>query len=178
MTRVLIIGSSGAGKSTFARRLGERTGLEVIHLDRLYWRPSWTEPSKEEWKGIVTDALARDNWIMDGNYGGTMEMRLAACDTVIFLDMPRWLCVYRVIMRSTIYRKTTRPDMADDCEERFDWDFVKWVWQYPARSKPKIEKLLSALPPSTKVIRLSSTARIERFLSTLPENGSYAMAKR
>lgn len=178
MKRVLIIGSSGAGKSTFARRLGLISGLKVIHLDRLHWRPNWAEPSKEEWKRIVADALKGDSWIMDGNYGGTMKMRLAACDTVIFLDMPRWLCVYRVIRRSTIYRKAARPDMADGCEERFDWDFVKWVWQYPTRSKPRVESLLSAVPSSTKVIRLSSKVQVEQFLSNISGNGSYAMAKR
>ena len=178
MRRILIIGSSGAGKSTFARGLGEATGLKVIHLDRLYWRPRWTEPPKEEWKKIVADALKGDSWIMDGNYGGTMEMRLAACDTVIFLDISRWLCVYRVIMRSTVYRKSARPDMADACEERFDWDFIKWIWQYPVRSKPRVESLVSAVPPTTRVIRLSSRAEIKRFLSGISRNRFYAMAKR
>src|SRR5690242_8971677 len=97
MKRIAIIGSSGAGKSTLARRLGEITGIEVIHLDKIYWLPGWTEPSKEEWSQKVTEVIKGESWILDGNFGGTMETRLAACDTAILLDIPRSVCVYRIL---------------------------------------------------------------------------------
>ena len=99
MKKILVIGSSGAGKSTFSRRLSEITGIEIIHLDKLYWKPNWTEPSKDEWKKTLEKAVSKKAWIMDGNYSGTLEMRLPACETVIFLDLPRTVCVYRVIKR-------------------------------------------------------------------------------
>lgn len=169
MKKILVIGSSGAGKSTFARRLGERTGLKVIHLDRLYWKPNWVETTdKDVWKKVVREALAGEAWIIDGNYGGTMEMRLEKCDTVIFLDLPRALCVYRILKRVALYRPGARPDMADGCDERFDWEFIKWVWNYPSRSKPKVEALLKRCENEKKIIRLKSRREIESFLANYP----------
>jgi adenylate kinase family enzyme len=168
MKRILIIGSSGAGKSTFARRLGERTGQEVIHLDKLYWNPNWVETAKDEWQKKVEKAVQGDSWIIDGNYSGTMELRLPACDTVIFLDMPRTLCVYRILKRVAFYRKGSRPDMAEGCDEHFDWEFIKWVWNYPTRSKPKVEALLKKFQDTKTIIRLNSKKGIENFLANCP----------
>ncbi|HEX9962862.1 MAG TPA: DNA topology modulation protein [Pyrinomonadaceae bacterium] len=168
MKKILVIGSSGAGKSTFSRRLSEKTGLEVIHLDRLYWKPNWVETTdKTEWKAVVEKALAGDVWIIDGSYSGTLPMRLEKCDTVIFLDMPRALCVYRLLKRLALHRPGARPDMADGCDEKFDWEFIKfikWTWNYPARSKPKVEALLKSCENEKKIIRLKSKREIENFL--------------
>jgi adenylate kinase family enzyme len=86
--RVLILGSPGAGKSTLARRLAERTGLPVIHLDAEYWQPGWVEPEPAAWAGTVSRLVERPRWIMDGNYGGTRAIRIAAADTAIYLDYP------------------------------------------------------------------------------------------
>ena len=165
MKRILIIGSSGAGKSTFARRLGDATGLQVIHLDKIFWNPNWVETAKDEWQKKVEKVLELDSWIVDGNYSGTMETRLAACDTVIFLDMPRTACVYRILKRVAFYRRGARPDMAEGCDERFDWQFVKLVWNYPTRSKPKVETLLKRFQDSKNVIRLKSKKEVENFLA-------------
>lgn len=96
LRKVLIIGSGGSGKSTLANRLGQRTNLEVIHLDQLYWRSGWVETPKAEWLEIVSDIVKRDQWIIDGNYSGTLEPRFKACDTIIFLDLPRTVCVWRI----------------------------------------------------------------------------------
>jgi adenylate kinase family enzyme len=163
MKKIIIIGSSGAGKSTFARRLSKATGLEVIHLDRLYWKPNWTETPKDEWRKMVEDVVQGDSWIIDGNFSGTMEPRFEACDTVIFLETPRTVCIYRILKRVAFYRKGRRPDMADGCDEKFDWEFLKWVWNYPARSKPKVEALISRFQDK-KIIRLKSKKDIENFL--------------
>ena len=165
MKKILVIGSSGAGKSTFSRRLGAATGLQVIHLDILHWKPNWTEPGKEEWRQTVEDALKGEAWIMDGNFSGTMEMRVRAADTVIFLDLPRVLCVYRILKRVVTYRKGTRPDMAEGCDEKFDWKFLKWVWNYPQRTKPKVEALLRAAENEKTVIRLKSRSEVDKFLT-------------
>src|SRR4051812_43420428 len=104
MQRVLVIGPGGAGKSTFAVELAQRTGLPLIHLDALYWRPGWVEPAKGEWASTVEGLVATERWLLDGNYGGTMTARLRRCDTVIFLDRSRWLCLWRVIRRRAQYR--------------------------------------------------------------------------
>mgnify|MGYP002149391403 FL=1 len=83
MKKILVIGSGGAGKSTFATRLGELLRINVVHLDRLHWKPGWVEPSKAEWAETVNELISREAWVMDGNYSGTLEQRLAACDTVV-----------------------------------------------------------------------------------------------
>ena len=93
MRRVLLIGSGGAGKSTLARRIAARTGLPLIHLDALYWKPGWVETPAAPWRETVAGLLQRDTWVMDGNYGGTLDLRLAACDTAIFLDLPPRICL-------------------------------------------------------------------------------------
>jgi adenylate kinase family enzyme len=164
MRRILVIGSSGAGKTTFSRRLGDVTGIEVVHLDKVFWRPNWTETPKDEWAETISRLLEKDSWIVDGNYGGTMEMRLSACDTAIFLDMPRTLCVWRILKRVVRYRDGTRPDMADGCRERFDWEFLKWVWNYPVRSKPGVEDRLTRYRSGRNVYTLRSQRDVDAFL--------------
>ena len=164
MRRVLVIGSGGAGKSTFAAHLGERTGLPVIHLDALFWRAGWRETPREEWAARVEELLAADAWIMDGNYGGTMERRLAACDTVVFLDFPRALCLWRVIKRRATFRGRSRPDVAEGCEERLTWEFVRWVWGYPRTRRPGVLERLSGLKEGQKVFILRSPREARRFI--------------
>ena len=168
MKKVLIIGSSGAGKSTFSRRLHQTTNLPLIHLDRLYWKPNWVETiDKDEWKQTIENALHGGAWILDGNYSGTLEMRLEKCDTVIFLDLPRLICVYRILKRVAFYRKGSRPDMADGCDEQFDWEFLKIVWNYPTRSKPKVEALLKRFENKKTIFSLRSKKEIEDFFVNL-----------
>jgi adenylate kinase family enzyme len=163
MKRVLIIGSGGAGKSTLARRLGEKTGIEVIHLDALFWNPGWVRTEKAEWLEIVREVIEKESWIMDGNFGGTLEMRAEAADTIIFLDIPRWLCIYRIMKRWIMYRNVSRPDMAPGCPEKVDREFFMWVWDYPKRSKPEKERILKRYADEKTIIRLRSTREIEGF---------------
>lgn len=120
MKKILIIGSGGVGKSTLARELGTILGLEVIHLDTWYWNPGWVETPKAEWQSIVQDLTLPESWIMDGNYSGTLDLRLSVADTVIFLDFTRILCLARVIKRRFMYAGQSRPDMASDCPERLN----------------------------------------------------------
>jgi adenylate kinase family enzyme len=167
MKRILVIGSGGAGKSTFARRLGKILQIEIIHLDSLYWRPGWVETPKQEWKKRVEHLIARDSWIMDGNYSGTLELRFAACDTVIFLDMERIICLWRVIKRAMKYRNKSRPDMAQGCPERVTLEFILWVWNYKKRSRAKIVRVLNEKTQNKKVIWLRSDAEVERFLAVI-----------
>src|SRR5215208_1590330 len=97
--RVLVIGSGGAGKSTLAARIAERSGLPLVHLDALYWRAGWVEAPKDEWARIVERLIAEPAWVMDGNYSGTLERRVAVADLVVFLDLPRLVCLTRIVRR-------------------------------------------------------------------------------
>jgi adenylate kinase family enzyme len=166
MRKVIVIGSGGSGKSTFSRRLGAKLGLPVVHLDKLFWRPNWVETPKDEWSEIVRSELDKDFWIMDGNFGGTRELRMQACDTIIFLDIPRRVCVYRILKRAAVYHGGTRPDMTEGCNERFDLKFIVWVWNYPNRSKKRIIGSLRRFADKTIVV-LRSTTEVEKFLKDL-----------
>ena len=142
MRRVVVVGSGGSGKSTFSTQLGRATGLPVVHLDREFWRPGWEETPNGEWKCRVDELLAREWWIMDGNFGGTREMRMKAADTIIFLDFPRRVCLYRILKRTAKYYGKSRPDMTEGCDEHVDIKFILWVWNYKNRSR---ERLLAEL---------------------------------
>lgn len=168
MRRVLVIGSGGAGKSIFSKRLANRTGLPVIHLDRLYWREGWIEPSREEWNAIVVGLLAREEWIMDGNYGGTLDQRLRSCDTVIFLDLPRLRCLWRIMKRRIRYHRRSRPDMTSGCRERLSWEFVRWIWSYRTERRPGILQKLGSLRLEQRAVVLTSGRAVEEFLEAVP----------
>ncbi len=169
MKRVLVIGSGGAGKSTFSRRLGEVTGLEVIHLDSVFWRPNWERTPGDEWERKVEEMSRGDSWIMDGNFGGTRLARIKASDTVILLDVPRSICIYRVLKRMLRYRGTNRPDMAEGCNEKVDLEFLGWIWNYPSRGRRRVFEEMSAFPEKRFVV-LRSTREIEAFLREAADN--------
>ncbi len=160
-----MIGCGGAGKSTFSRQLSARTGLPVIHLDTLYWKPGWTPTPAEDWSRLVGELLSRDAWIMDGNYGGTMDLRLSSCDTVIFLDRSRLACLCGVLRRR--FQSRARPDQAAGCPERLSWEFLRWVWSYRRLRRPGILARLAAASSSRRVVILRSRREMGRFLSHL-----------
>ena len=143
MKKIILIGSGGAGKSTLARKLGEKLHLEGYHLDTRLWKPNWVGVSRDEQKVIQQALVEKEKWIIDGNYGGTMDIRLQAADTIIFMDLPRTICVYRAFKRMVTYRNKTRPDMAEGCEERVDLKFLKWIWDYPKTKRPESSKNLT-----------------------------------
>ncbi|MBT2757474.1 DNA topology modulation protein [Mesobacillus foraminis] len=167
MKKIVLIGSGGSGKSTLARQLGEKLKINVLHLDSLFWKPGWVETSREEWIDTQQYLVKRETWIMDGNYGGTMDIRLNAADTIIFLDIPRIICVYRAFKRILQYRNKTRPDMGEGCEERFNYEFFKWIWEYPKTKRPKILERLEELSKEKEVIILKTPKEVENFLEQM-----------
>lgn len=178
LRRILVIGSGGAGKSTFARELGAILGIAVTHLDVLFWRSGWVEPPPAEWEVTLLGALAEPSWIMDGSFVGSLERRLEVCDAAVFLDLSRWLCLWRALRRVLRYRNTTRPDMATGCVESFDLPFLRWVWNYPAETRPQILRLLEAEPHRNKAVCLRSRAQVARFLADARTAGFAVAAER
>lgn len=164
MKKISIIGSGGAGKSTLAVKLGKKLQIPVYHLDALYWKPGWVETEREKWRSIQEDLCSQDSWILDGNYGATLDVRLKSSDTIIFLDINPYLCLARVIWRSIRSYGQTRSDMAEGCREQFDLGFYKWILNYPVNKKPGIMNQLKALPRDKKVIVLNSPSQVKRFL--------------
>jgi adenylate kinase family enzyme len=168
MRRVMVVGSGGAGKSTFARALGERTGLPVLHLDRLFWRAGWVETPRPAFEEVVRSTIATDAWILDGNYSHTMELRLERADTCVFLDVPRLTCLGRALRRNWTYRGRCRPDITEGCPEKIDAEFVAWIWTYPARVRPKVlEKLAVFERRGGRAVVLRSDDEVEAFLEAV-----------
>ena len=167
MNRILVIGSGGAGKSRFARELGNVLELPVVHLDAHYWRPGWVETPRDEWQAKVAELTAQPKWVMDGNYGGTMDARLAASDTVVFLDLPRRVNLWRVLKRRIQFAGRDRPDIAPGCPERFNREFFSWMWNYPSRQRPKILAKIRALGPDQSAVVLRSPREVRTFLESL-----------
>lgn len=140
--RLLVLGCSGAGKSTLAEELSQITGLPLVCLDRLYWKPGWEHLSREEFRAVLDEALAGERWIMDGDFNHTLAHRLDYCDAVVLLDYPTAVCLAGVIRRRIIYRGKTRSSMTEGCPERLDGDFVRWVINYRRTRRPGHLELL------------------------------------
>ncbi len=166
MERILIIGCGGAGKSTLARQLGEKTGLPVVHLDKLYWKPGWVERTREEFDALLEAELTRERWIIDGNFGRTLPWRLEYCDTVIYLDFSRWACLMGVAKRVITTYGTVRPDMGEGCPERFDLDFLKWVWNFNRDNQERFRNDLSKAKHAN-IITLKNRREVRRFLNEI-----------
>ncbi|PFU41993.1 topology modulation protein [Bacillus cereus] len=164
MKKIILIGSGGSGKSTLAKQLGNKLNIKVHHLDALFWKPNWEGVPKEEQRTVQNELVKGEKWIIDGNYGGTMDIRINAADTIIFLDIHRTICVYRAFKRIVQYRNKTRADMGAGCEERFDLQFFKWIWEYPNKKKPAILKRLDQLSKGKEVIILKSLNEVRQFL--------------
>jgi len=177
MRKILIIGSGGAGKSTLARQLCSILDLPVIHLDAAYWNASWNPTPQPEWQEIVARLVQQESWIMDGNYSSTMDLRLSIADTVIFLDLPRWLCLWRVIKRRWQYAGKTRPDMAANCPEQINWEFIQWIWSYPTRRRTEILAKLSQLAPHQQVFILRSPTQVQQFVNEIANKQSKPNSK-
>jgi adenylate kinase family enzyme len=164
MERVVVIGAGGAGKSTFAAALARTLDLPLVHLDAIHWRAGWRPTPPDEWRERVRELAGGPRWVMDGNYGGTLDLRLERCDTAILLDLPRALCLWRVVWRQLRYIGRTRPDMAAGCRERLTWEFVTWVWRYRATRRDAILRRLAALGEGKRAVVLGSPRAVRRFL--------------
>ena len=166
MERIVIIGCSGSGKSTLACQLGEKLNLPVVHLDILFWKSGWQESTAEEFDAKLTVELEKSQWIMDGNFNRTIPARLAKCDTVIYLDYNRFVCLWGVICRVFKSYGKTRPDMGDGCPERFDWEFLKWIWHFNRRNREKNYRYLNETPHA-KIYVFKNRRQQKKFLRSL-----------
>lgn len=137
--RVLVDGMMGSGKSTFARALAAKTSLPLIHLDALYWKPSWVRPSEDEWRERQCALIAGDSWIIDGNYSETLSVRLERADTIILLDTPWWRCASRAFARGLHQPVGQLPEGCEDSlirRLRDEWGGIGRIWRR-RRSEPE-----------------------------------------
>lgn len=166
MERIIIIGCGGAGKSTLAQQLGEKLGLPVVHLDKLFWKPNWVQVSQEEFDALHQAELAKDRWIMDGNFNRTMPERVERCDTIIYLDFSRIACLRGVLKRVLTTYGKVRPDMGEGCPERIDFAFLKWVWGYNKNKRERNYRLLNEATHAETIV-LKNRRMVKMFLDSL-----------
>ena len=169
MRRVLVLGCPGAGKSTLARSLGETLSLPVVHLDKLWWKSGWVNRTEGEFDALLDAVLLGEEWVIDGNYLRTLPRRLERCDAVVLLDYPRRVCLLRALRRILSWRGRTRPDMAADCPERLDGEFVRWIWEFHRTQRPQVLELLDGWTGELRVFR--SPKDCARFLAKLEREG-------
>jgi adenylate kinase family enzyme len=170
MQRILVIGSPGAGKSTLASRIAGRLDLPLIHLDREYFGPGWTTPTKPEWRERVKALAARPEWVTDGNYASTFDLRVPRATAIVWLDLPRWRCLAGVLWRVAKNYGRGRPDLGAAGPERFDPSFMRWIWSYPRSMRPKTARMLERLRPDQRVYVLRSRSDIPALEAELTSN--------
>lgn len=138
MKKVIIIGCPGSGKSTFARKLHEKLSLPLFHLDMMYWNKDRTTVTKDLFLERLNEVISKPEWIIDGNYNSTMEMRMSACDTVFFLDYPTSVCLEGIELR----KGKSRPDMPWTETGDYDKEFIDFINNYNSQTRPGVIKLL------------------------------------
>ncbi|MEW2501773.1 DNA topology modulation protein FlaR [Amycolatopsis sp. NPDC047767] len=163
--RVLVLGPSGSGKSTLARRLGAVLDVPVTHLDQLYWRPGWVPAPPEEFRAAQAAAVARDGWVIDGNYSSGFDLRLPLADTVVFLDVPRTTSLRRVLLRHL--RERGRDTQAPGCVSKLDGEFVKWIWNWPRTHRSRLLASVAADAPQARHHLLHTRADVAAFLASV-----------
>lgn len=162
MKKIIVIGCPGSGKSTFSRALHEKTGIALHHLDMMFWNADRTTVEKNVFLGRLSAAMEQDAWIIDGNYGSTMEQRLAACDTVFFLDYPVEVCLEGIRAR----RGKLRSDMPWFESEEEDAEFIDFIKNYNTESRPEVLALLEKYAHKDVYI-FRSRAEKDDFLNRL-----------
>ena len=170
MRRILVVGSPGAGKTVVATRLAAGLGLPLVHLDREFHLPGWAEPPLEQWVARVEELIAAEEWVIDGNYGSTMELRLSRADTAVFLDLPTLTCVIGVLGRVRRWRGRSRPDMADGCPEHFNLEFLRYTLRFRRDTRPRVVERLARFDGDVIVLR--SRRAVRRYLVSPPPGRS------
>lgn len=157
--KIIVIGSPGAGKSTFSRKLRDLTGLPLYYLDMLWHKADKTNIAREEFDRKLNDIIVREKWIIDGNYQRTLEMRLKSCDTVFLLDFPLEVCIEGV--KSRIGKK--REDMPW-VEDEFDEEFKQWIIDFHKNQLPVIYELLKKYQSGKEIIVFKSRHEADDYL--------------
>ena len=162
MKKIIVIGCPGSGKSTFATELHRITGIPLFHLDLMYWNADRTTVDRAVFLDRLAEVMAQDEWIIDGNYNSTMEMRMQACDTVVFLDYPVEVCVSGILER----RGRERPDLPWIEPDEIDGEFLAFVKDYNEQSRPKVLELMSTYS-NKRIFTFANRNEADEFLEQL-----------
>jgi adenylate kinase family enzyme len=166
--RVLVIGCSGGGKTRLSMRLCKLLDLPMVSMDReFFWMPGWRQRARQEERALIAQAIAGERWLMDGSGPSSFDLRVPRADVVLWLRMPRLLCLWGVTSRWIRWVGRTRPEMAPDCPERIDWHFLRYVWHFERRLAPLIVAGLARHGPQVPVFQLKSRREMRQLLDLL-----------
>ncbi len=164
MKRILVIGCSGSGKSTFSKQLSHRLNLPLVHLDHLFWNPGWIEREYKIFEGLLQIEIEKEQWIIDGNYINSFPIRIKYADTVIFFDFNRWICTWRVIKRWLMQEGY----QAIGCPQTMDWSFLKYVfWDYQKIYRTKALEIKEQYADSVNWITFNDSNEVRNWFLML-----------
>lgn len=163
--RILIVGSSGAGKSTLGRALHKQLGLPLIHLDQLFWQPGWIPNERAIFREKMLIELEKNEWIIDGNFDSSLELRAQYADLIILLNYPKYISFTRAMKRYLTNIGRTRDDMTPGCTEKMDIEFAKWIWNFNDDALPSILQLISNL--SIDTIIFNHPKQLNKWLKSI-----------
>ncbi len=169
MVQVIIIGCGGSGKTTLSHQLGDLLSIPVHHLDNLFWKSGWVKVERDAFFQMQEEIISGDTWLIDGNYGSTMEARIARAETILFLDLPTSHCLWNVIKRFFQYRGKSRPDMTEGNTERLDLTFIWYILTFRSARRPMIMQRLAEAPTGTRVVLLKNRRAVGTFLSDIAD---------
>jgi adenylate kinase family enzyme len=165
--RIAIIGNAGSGKSTLTQKLHKITNLPVYYLDQYFWKPGWVRTDADEYKKAHDAICDKEEWIIDGINLRVMEYRIQRADVIIFLDIPRYICLWRILKRTFKYYGKETLSSPKGCPERFNWEFLKflkWVWDFKKKYPPAIMELLKQYSDKKQIYVFKSQQDVNAFV--------------
>jgi adenylate kinase family enzyme len=169
--RVIVIGSPGAEKGALARAIAERLKIPCLELERLYWRPGWRKPTAEEWRAQVTELADREQWVMEGTFPSTLDIRVARADWLVFVDAPMPVCFIRKLKEMIRARRDRKAEAAPGCPPRIDTRLLRFIWTFPTSIGPRINTIIARERRNRTIFILRSKREQEDFLAKVPMLG-------
>jgi len=173
--RILVLGSSGSGKTIFSNQLSRVLNLKTIHLDAHFWMPGWIRTPSPEWRELVSSLIQEESWIMDGTYESTLDLRIPAADVIVLIETSRWTCLWRMLRRQATMDDHQKPDAP--IGQKLDRSvfrrrkalshyasWIRYIWRYPAVTRPFVVDCIHQYGSDKTLVRLGNSKEIESFL--------------